>query len=166
METDCFQLGKKPKGGLGAKTLNKCYVQALAQRGGDLILEVFPNPRGGPEALRQIGPLLTKHVQKYSTFHSDAIRAAKAWIADNPDLELLHIIVNHSEAKEYGFTWYLFCDEDDGYGFEHLTNGEAMLVEGGIIFLKHFFSFFSKFYFTNVLFFKVIFFSQLHFTKS
>jgi len=100
---------------------------------------------------------LSKHVQKYSTFHSDAIRAAKAWIADNPDLELLHIIVNHSEAKEYGFTWYLFCDEDDGFGFEHLTNGEAMLIEGGIIFLKHFFHFLANFISQTSCFSKLFF---------
>ena len=45
VENDVFQLGKKRKGGSGQYSVNKCYVQALGERGGDIILEVFPNPR-------------------------------------------------------------------------------------------------------------------------
>ena len=71
----------------------------------------------------------------------DACRAGKAWVSDNPHLKLIYIIINHSESKEYGYTWYLYCDHKDGEGFEHLINGKYMLIRAGtIIFFSFFFS--------------------------
>ena len=133
LETDIFVLGNKPKGGLGFKNLNKAYVQFLCEREGDLIMEPYPNPTGGGEALTQIQDLLNEFVAPESILHSDSARALKAWVLDHPELHLWHIIVTHSLAKFYGFTWKLFVNEDDGYLFKHLKirNGEYEIITAG-----------------------------------
>ena len=47
----------------GQKHINKAYVQYICERnGGPVIMEPFPNPTGGPEALHQISPLLDDKV--------------------------------------------------------------------------------------------------------
>jgi len=125
LETDIFVLGHKPKGGLGFKNLNKAYIQFLGERHGDLIMEPYPNPTGGGEALTQIQELLNQFVAPESILHSDSARAVKAWVLDHPELHLWHIIVTHSLAKFYGFTWKLFVNEDDGYIFDHLKKSEG-----------------------------------------
>jgi hypothetical protein len=133
LETDIFVLGQVPKGGLGFKNLNKCYVQFLGEKGGDLILEPYPNPAGGSEALTQIQDLLNEFVAPESIFHSDSARAVKAWVFDHPELNLWHIIVTHSLAKFYGFNWKLFVNEEDGEIFKHLkkSSGEYQIITAG-----------------------------------
>ena len=118
-------LGNLNKHGLGFRNLNKSYVQYFCQRDGPVILEPYPNPKGGAEALYQIKDLLDDKVAPYSNFHSDKSRGVRAWVSDNSDLNLVHVIVNHALAKFYGFTWNLYVDEIDGYGFEHLKINEG-----------------------------------------
>jgi len=133
IETDVFELGKKPKNGLGMKMINKAYVQYLCERDGDVIMEPFPNPTGGSEALLQIGSLLTDKVAPGSILHSDSARAVKAWVDDHPEKNLIHVCVNHAHAKFYGFVWLLYVDEEDGAHFEHLTiqDGKYDIIRAG-----------------------------------
>jgi hypothetical protein len=131
IETDVFELGKKPKNGLGMKFINKAYVQYLCERGGDVIMEPFPNPTGGSEALRQIGPLLTDKVAPQSILHSDSARAVKAWVDDHPDKDLIHVCVNHAQSKHFGFVWHLYVDENDGPHFVDLTDGKFEIIRAG-----------------------------------
>ena len=131
IETDVFELGKKPKNGLGMKFINKAYVQYLCERGGDVIMEPFPNPTGGSEALRQIGPLLTDKVAPQSILHSDSARAVKAWVDDHPDKDLIHVCVNHAQSKHFGFVWHLYVDENDGPHFAELTDGKFEIIRAG-----------------------------------
>lgn len=133
VETDVFELGKKSKNGLGMKMVNKAYVQYLCERNGDVIMEPFPNPTGGSEALLQIGPLLTKKIAPHSILHSDSARAVKAWVNDHPEKDLIHVCVNHAQSKFFGFTWLLYVDEEDGPHFSHLTieEGKYEIIRAG-----------------------------------
>ena len=133
IETDVFQLGKKPKNGQGERRLNKCYIQAIAERGGDVLFEVFPNPSGGPEALFQISGPLDRHLLPFTIIISDGVRALEAYCGDRRDKDFVHCIINHSEVNEHGFTWILYVDSDDGVGFEGLVDGKYRLIRVGNI---------------------------------
>ena len=127
VESDVFQLGKKTKNGLGFKLLNKAAIHFVGERGGDICMEPYPNPRGGSEALHQISTLLDKLIAPKTQFHSDNARGQKAWVADREDLDLYHFIVNHSESKDHGFTWICWIDEEDGEIFDTF-DGENTLI--------------------------------------
>ena len=129
VETDVFTLGGKPKNGSGERRLNKCYIQALCERGGDVLFQIFPNPKGGPEALFQISQALDDHLLPYTILCSDAVRSLKCYCADRLDKNYMHCIVNHSQVSEHGFTWLLYVDHKDGEEFEDLVNGECRIVE-------------------------------------
>lgn len=124
IETDCFTLGQKRKNNVGSLRQNKCYVQFLGERGGDIIMEVFPNPRGGSERLSQISPLLDAHVEDGSFFIADSSRAFKAWHDDHPEKDLWHLVIVHARANEEGFTWYCYLDEKDGVQSEYFDEEE------------------------------------------
>jgi hypothetical protein len=59
-EADAFVLGYSRKGGAGKLSVNKCYVQFLGERKGEILLEVFPQPRGGSERLSNIRHILDR----------------------------------------------------------------------------------------------------------
>ena len=130
-ETDVFMIGKTAKDGLGQRFKNKSYVQYFAERNGFILLEIFANPQGGPERLSHIKKVLDENLAYGSILHSDSVRSLKAWVNDNNHLNIMHILINHSEAKLFGFTWYLFVDHEDGEGFEHLTDGDYELIRAG-----------------------------------
>jgi len=133
IETDIFILGESPKNGLGFKSLNKAYIQFLGERHGDVLVEPYPNPKGGSEALTQIQTMLDEYVAPKSILHSDSARAVKAWVMENPNLDLFHVIVTHSQAKYFGFTWLLYVDEDDGHIYSSLkkSRGEYRIITAG-----------------------------------
>lgn len=131
LETDAFTLGKKSKNGLGQKFKNKCGVHYLCERDGLILLEVFPKPNGGSESSEQMKIILEGNIEPSSILHSDTVRGLSAYISDHPELDIVHIRVNHSEAKHSGFTWYLWLDSDDGNGFEHLTDGKYRILRAG-----------------------------------
>ena len=137
LETDVFMLGKKPKNGLGFRGLNKAYVHYFCRRDGPILLEPFPNPTGGSEALHQISGILDNHVGKNCILNSDSSRAIKAWVSDHPHLEISHVIVTHSEAKYHGFTWLLYVDNEDDI-FENMKEGEFKILTAGTQFADGF----------------------------
>ena len=123
-ETDVFSLGQKRKNNTGAYKTNKCYVQYIRERGGDIIMKVFPNPKGGSERLSQVGPLLTKFIAEGTFLFADSCRALKAWHQDHPELNLWHFVICHARANEDGFTWYCMLTEEDGVSPEYFTENE------------------------------------------
>ena len=98
VETDVFSLGQTSKNGLGFQTLNKAYVQQVTEPGGPVLLETFPNPIGGSERLSQIEKVLDENIKEESILLSDGPRAVKAWVSDQPDLNLVHCVVKHAEV--------------------------------------------------------------------
>lgn len=115
-----FQVGHGAKHGLGEITTNKAAVQYLRERAEKIVMETFANPQGGSERLTQIQDLLEKHILDETILISGGTRGLKIWVADFNGETLIHLILKHSEAKEHGIVWYLWLDEADGRGFEHL----------------------------------------------
>lgn len=128
LEHDVFTLGQKRKNNTGRRTLNKCYVQYLRERKGEVIMDVFPHPKGGSERLQQIGPMLDNHVAEGSMFIADSSRATKAWHLDNPHLNLWHLVICHARSNETGFTWYAVLDETDDLDPQYFTENEDCRV--------------------------------------
>ena len=129
VETDVFQLGKKPKNGLGFHSLSRAYVQFTGERNGNFSLNPFPNPRGGPEALRQIEGELKRLVAPQSIVNSDGVRAVRCFMLLHENLELYHFIIKHCHAKFHGFVWYLFINNQDGGIFSDIPEGECRQYE-------------------------------------
>ena len=117
VEADAFEIKRLRKSGLGAYYTNKCYVQFLGERNGDIVLEVFPNPSGGPERLIHVAPVLDSHLDDGSILMTDSATAYSGYVLDHPEKNLMHCQIKHAEAKLHGFTWMLYLDEEDGDQF-------------------------------------------------
>ena len=117
VEADAFEIKRLRKNGLGAYYTNKCYVQFVGQRNGDIVMEVFPNPTGGPERLSHVTPVLDCHLADGSILMTDSATAYSGYVLDHPEKNLIHCQIKHAEAKLHGFTWMLYLDEEDGDQF-------------------------------------------------
>ena len=80
-----------------------CYVEILAERGGDIVLVPFAKPNGGPEGLAEVGKILKRWLAHRAQFSTDACFAYIGHCKDNPEDEIFHMIVNHSQTDEFGF---------------------------------------------------------------
>ena len=128
VEADAAKLGRDRKNAVGHLSYNKGYVQFLGERGGDVIIDVFANPGGGVEKLSQVKAVLDGNLAKGTVLHTDRARAYVAYAMDNPQLDLVHCRVNHSEAEKEGFVWKLFMDREDGPEFADNEDGETILT--------------------------------------
>ena len=90
---------------LSGLRLHTCYVLVITERGGDTLLLPFAKPEGGPEGLAEIGDYLDRWLADYALCCTDKCGSYIAWMRDNPEKNIMHFIVNHSQVDEFGFTW-------------------------------------------------------------
>ena len=86
--------------------LHTCCVEVLAERGGEVLLTPFAKPSGGPEGMSDVGELLRDKIAKGAKLFTDKAGVYIALCRDNPDKNIFHAIVNHSQVNEFGFEWY------------------------------------------------------------
>ena len=84
----------------------------IVEKGGKVFVHVFANPAGGPERLSHIDHLVTKYTLPKSTWFADSAKTYVAYCLDNPQMEITLCRVNHNEAKDHGFVWHLFIDDE------------------------------------------------------
>ena len=122
------KLGRDRTNSVGHLSYNKGYVQFLGERGGDVIIDVFANPGGGVERLPRVKGVLDRNLAVGAILHTDRARAYVAYVRDNPQLDLTHCRVNHSEAEKEGCVWKLFMDWEDGQEFADDEDEETILT--------------------------------------
>ena len=126
VESDAFSNGRKNKNGVGWLSFNKCYIQYVGERGGDIVMECYANPLGGPERIHQISDPFEKYLAPGSFLLTDAAFCYEAWVRDHPEMQITHAKVNHSQAKHYGFVWQLWLDHEDDLG---ISFGDHKIVD-------------------------------------
>ena len=63
VETDIFVLSSKRKNKQGRVKLNRGYIQFLGERGGEIFLDIFQNPRGGAERMFHVSPVFDEFLE-------------------------------------------------------------------------------------------------------
>ena len=93
----------------------------LAERGGDLILEPISRPLRSQESITDVSPFLDKHFVGEGILLTDRAGCYITYCRENPEKDILHAIVNHKTAKEFGMSWVLVLDKHDGPEFAEFS---------------------------------------------
>ena len=64
--------------------------------------------------LRTIKDLFLERIAARTLLLTDKARAYFSFMIDYPDLEMLHLVVNHKRADRNGFNWILVLGPKDG----------------------------------------------------
>ena len=127
VEIDAFVIGGKRKNGIGAIKLHTCYVLVITERGGETLLLPFAKPEGGAEGLFEIAEFLKCWLADWALCCTDKCGSYIAWFRDNPEKNIMHFIVNHSQSKEFGQDWLLWLDDEDDACFADNEDGFFIL---------------------------------------
>ena len=80
--------------------------------------EPYTTAKTGPPTNELVSHMMGSKLTPPFRFFTDAATAYKAFFMDRPSWEVEYFVVNHSDAKRFGFVWWAVLDEEEGYSSE------------------------------------------------